>query len=294
MPSIISRAVRARLPLCAVLLLAGWGVSSCRAQLTQKTFDYQGTTRTWFEHVPASYDGSHAVPLVVALHGISGTGDQFAPTSEWIPKADAAGFIVVFPNGGLTVGTSFGWNAFVYNGAAPDDAGFLLRLIKHVQKEYRIDPARLYMTGFSNGGGMSSTFAELHAGLLAGIAPVSGGWRASFGIPKPAVPPDAPIPVWIWRGAAENFQNGSLTLAQQDADQVRFWAKTDGDDSPPQEYSQGLYTTSVYRTGQAEVRYTLIAGAEHAYQPGTSEKIWDNFFALFSRQGDAIVYQPKK
>ena len=294
MPSSRIQRVTQRLALLGGLFLTGIGVRSLRAQLNEKNTVYAGTTRTWYEHVPASYDGSRPVPLVLALHGINGSGDQFAPASEWMTVADSAGFIVVFPTGGLTVGTNFGWNAFVYDGKAPDDAGFLLALIQGLQKTYRIDATRIYMTGFSNGGGMASTFAELHASILAGIAPVSGGWRASFGMADPVVTPDAPIPVWIRRGASENFQNGSLTLAGQDHHQTHFWADFDGDKSPPQVYRQPPYTTTIYRGGQAEVRYTLIDGADHAYQPGTAEKLWYGFFCLFSRQGTAIVYHPLK
>jgi poly(3-hydroxybutyrate) depolymerase len=144
--------------------------------------------------------------------------------------------------------------------------------------------------GFSNGGGMTSTFALLHASLLAGIAPVSGGWDPGPAIPKP----DAPLPVWIWRGTAETLSKGVEGLADMDLSQTLFWTGVDGDQAPPQHYDQPPYTTSIYRGGQAEVRSTRIDGAGHDYHPGTSEKIWNGFFALFSRQGKAIVYHPPK
>ena len=84
----------ARVMLVTVALLAAAMPAS--AQLTQRTLQYQGSTRTWFEHLPTGYDGSHPVALVVALHGYSDSGDQFAVTTGWAPVADAGGFIVVF------------------------------------------------------------------------------------------------------------------------------------------------------------------------------------------------------
>jgi polyhydroxybutyrate depolymerase len=282
------------LPWVAALFLAILGATAARAQLTTKTLVYQDVTRTWFEHIPLSYNGSHAVPLVLVLHGFNSSGDQFAGQSEWIPKADAAGFIAVFPNGGIPVDKSFAWHAFAKPGEAPDDAGFLLVLIEKLKKDYPIDPSRVYMTGFSNGGGMASAFAHLHAHLLAGIAPVSGGWHEDPGAVAPSSPPDAPMPVWVWRGTAEKLDQSISALMQMDQEQIQFWVTADGDKSTPQAYHQGPYTTYIYRGGKAEVRNTIIDGAEHAYQPGISEKIWDGFFSVFSRQGTAIVYHPPK
>lgn len=270
--------------ICLVLATLG-AQSGCGQALSPRTLVWQGSTRTWYEHVPASYNGATAVPLVIVLHGNSGRGDSFAPGSEWMPQADASGFIAVFPNGGVPVGTDFGWNAFVYDGSAPDDAGFLAAMIARIQTEYKIDPARVYMVGFSNGGGMTSTFAGLHASTLAAIAPVSGGWLTSFGIPTSAMHPDAPLPVWIWRGAAENFPNGSLTLAQQDAQQLQYWIAFDHDTAAPVTMKKGADTDHLYTGGAADVRFTSIAGADHAYQPGTTARLWKEFFSTRIRGG---------
>lgn len=283
-----------RLASIICLVSATLGVVSSQGQtLTAQTLDWKGTTRTWYEHVPASYNGAKAVPLVIVLHGNSGRGDSFAPQSEWMPQADASGFIAVFPNGGIPVGGDFGWNAFVFDGSTPDDAGFLAAMIARIQTEYKIDPARVYMVGFSNGGGMTSTFAGLHASTLAAIAPVSGGWLTSFGIPTSAMHPDSPLPVWIWRGAAENFSNGSLPLAQQDAQQLQYWIGFDGDTAAPVTTTKGADTDHLYAGGPADVRFTSIAGADHAYQPGTTARLWQEFFSTRIRGGPLPPVPPE-
>jgi poly(3-hydroxybutyrate) depolymerase len=280
--------------LLSAMLAAAAGALPASAQLVAKTLVYQGATRTWFQHVPESYNGTQHLPLVIALHGFNSSGDQFGPVSEWIPKADAAGFMVVFPNGGNPVDKSWGWHAFAFHGEAPDDAGFLLTLIDELKKDYPIDPARIYMTGFSNGGGMASTFALLHADVLAGLVPVSGGWRENVGTPALPIEPPAAIPVWVWRGTAEKLDASPADLAKMDLLQTQFWAAWDGAKDAPQIYNQPPYTTSIYRGGRAEVRYTSILGAQHDYQPGTAAKTWDGFFAVFSRSGKSIVYHRPK
>ena len=261
----------------AVVFLAA--VLPARAQLTRRTLVYQGVTRTWFEHLPAGYDGSRPVALVVTLHGYDDTGDQFAATTGWAAVADAGGFIVAFPNGGLAVADACGWNNFVYDGSAPDDVGFLLALIDELEMDYRIDPGRIFMNGFSNGAGMTNNFAGIHGPVLAGLGLVSGGWLTGFGVPLGDMQPGGPLPVWVWGSIpGDNFQNGSETMAQEEQDQLQWWVGYDGDGTTP-----APTTTAVYPGGGAEVRYTEYASVDHAFQPGTAQRLWTDFFSSLTK-----------
>ncbi len=271
-----------RVMLAAIALLAV--VSPASAQLTQRTLQYQGSTRTWFEHLPAGYDGSHPVPLVVALHGYNNSGDQFAAATGWEPVADAGGFIVVFPDGGLTVDDNFGWNNFVFDGSAPDDAGFLLALINQLEGDYRVDSNRVFMNGFSNGAGMTNNFAGIHGSVLAGIGVVSGGWLTGFGVPVSNMQPGGPLPVWVWgNNDGDNFQNGTETMEQEEQDQLQWWIGYDGNGLTPTTTIDAPCTTRVYPGGGAEVRYTEYLSGQHAFQPGTAQRIWSDFFSSLSK-----------
>lgn len=57
-----------------------------------------GVQREVVLHVPDSVDGSSDVPVVFMLHGTSGSGHKFYNISGWVEKADAEGFIAVFPS----------------------------------------------------------------------------------------------------------------------------------------------------------------------------------------------------
>lgn len=268
--------------LAVVALLAA--ATPARAQLTRRTLPYQGSTRTWFEHLPAGYDGSRPVALVVALHGFNNSGDQFAATTGWETVADAGGFIVVFPNGGLIVDGNFGWNNFVFDGGAPDDVGFLLTLINQLEADYRVDPNRVFMNGFSNGSGITSNFAGVHGSVLAGIGLVSGGWLTGFGVPLSNMQPGGPLPVWVWgNNPGDDFQNGSETMAQQEQDQLQWWIGYDGNGTTPATAVASPYTTRIYPGGQAEVRYTEYLSGGHAFQPGTAQMLWTDFFSGLSK-----------
>ncbi len=258
------------------------------AQLTQKSISYEGGTRTWEEHVPASYYGSKAVPLVIVLHGAYDSGSDFADRSGWPPVADANGFIAIFPDGEGTNG-SLVWHSWTFDGSKPDDIGFLQQVIAQVEATYRIDTSRVYMTGFSNGGGMTSFFAAAHADVLAAICPVSAGWITTTGVSDSRLTPDAPLPAWVWRGALDTTDGGATPIATQDEQQTAFWARLDGDSPPPRATTTlGTETTSVFSGGTTEVRYTSVSDLAHDVAPNCAARVWTEFFSRFSRHGTTI------
>ncbi len=182
------------------------------------SMEFGGQERHWLVRVPASYDGLRAVPLVVRLHA---AGGHFNSTEEhgWFDVSDAAGFIVVLPNGSLPSGTGGGlkWNIYSWT-EGPDDVGFLVAVIERVRQQLRVDARRIYMTGHSNGASMTNTFAFAHADLLAAIAPAQGAWITALGLDPLAVAPQpaVPLPVWIWRGETENELVGAQPRNVQD------------------------------------------------------------------------------
>ena len=68
------------------------GLREVREQLVE------GREFTWYEYVPASYDGSVPVPLVVQLHGGGNDGLRWANMTIWHLLAEREGFLVVYPN----------------------------------------------------------------------------------------------------------------------------------------------------------------------------------------------------
>ncbi len=93
-------------------------------------------------YVPASYDPSRPVPLVLMLHGAGQSAEiGIAP---FLPLADAAGIVLVAPDsrGGT-------WD-FLY-GPYGADVQFIDRALAHVFERCAIDPARVVIEGFSDG-----------------------------------------------------------------------------------------------------------------------------------------------
>jgi polyhydroxybutyrate depolymerase len=149
--------------------------------VSHRTLTVDGRDRTYRLYVPAELrDG--AVPLFVALHGGTGSGDQFAGTDRIEGWAEANSFIVAHPDGvmqggdgGLPGGV---WNGGVCCGDAArddvDDVAFVAALIDRIARDHQIDPRRTYAVGHSNGGIMSYRLACELADRIAGIGVVAG------------------------------------------------------------------------------------------------------------------------
>jgi len=145
------------------------------------SFVYDGITREYLVHVPKSYRAGRPTPMLLALHGGGGSADYQADDSKYrlISKSDQAGFIAVFPNGysRLPGGILATWNAGTCCGPAQknniDDVGFIRDVIRRVERQAAIDPARVFATGMSNGAMMSWRLA-CEAPEIRAIAPVEG------------------------------------------------------------------------------------------------------------------------
>src|SRR5215468_7212924 len=92
-----------------------------------------GLTRTYLVHVPPSYTGASAVPLVVDIHGWTSTAEQQRALSGFLTLSDARGFIVVYPQG---VGNA--WNGGVCCTNTPTDVEFIRAMVANMHVEANI------------------------------------------------------------------------------------------------------------------------------------------------------------
>jgi polyhydroxybutyrate depolymerase len=166
-------------------------------------------------HLPKGFSGR--APLVLLLHGSGGTGAQMLEASRLATAADAHGFIVAAPDAGIPSGKGFVWNipgVPSVTGKVPgpddaDDVAFLTGMIDWLAKNRCVDPARIYATGLSGGGRMSSWLGCVAADRFAAIAPVVGLRAGNPLASDPRVPdpatcsPSRPMPVIAFAGDAD-------------------------------------------------------------------------------------------
>jgi polyhydroxybutyrate depolymerase len=157
-----------------------------------------GIQRTMLIHLAPSY-GIQPQALVVNYHGYNFTAQHMARYSNMATEANQAGFILVFPEG---VDSPPSWNAGLGaqgpTGSA-DDVQFTRDMLKYLEKNYCIDVHRVYVTGFSLGGGMAYRIACTLSDQIAAVATVAGAFYHAPG----GCLPSRPVPVLEIHGQAD-------------------------------------------------------------------------------------------
>ena len=114
------------------------------------------------------------MPLVLAFHGHGGTAALFERYTRLWALADQHGFLIAYPQGVLGPDGQTGWDTFRRRDPDTDDVGFVNMLLTRLQDTFCVDPARIYATGFSNGGGFVSVLACDLSSRIAAFAPGLG------------------------------------------------------------------------------------------------------------------------
>jgi polyhydroxybutyrate depolymerase len=261
--------------------------------------------RSFELRLPASWDGSSPLPLVVAFHG--GGGNRQAAARVTCMGGDtgdpgclaavalAAGYAVLSPDGLGTrpVRNVRTWNAGggagrwqCVSGAAcksgADDLRYLDELFDEVARILPVDPARVHATGLSNGGAMSHRVACERPGRFASVAPVGGANQ--FAVAGGACPGGVDVlhihgtedPCW-------RFEESADACAQQDGgwkvgvpESTAAWAARNGCQATPVEEllpdadpDDGTRTTRLRYTGCADdVELLRIEGGGHTWPRG--------------------------
>lgn len=170
-----------------------------------------GEERCYLLHAPENLPSDAPVPLVITLHGFSMNGEQMQATSQWDRVADREGFLTAYPDG---AGLPPRWNSGPISLIEVDDVQFMRDLVDDVAALWNVDRARVYLTGFSNGGGMTILAACEAADLMAALGLVEvGGIHAAT---EDACAPARPLPLIELAGPvpAGAVSGGTLTTAQ--------------------------------------------------------------------------------
>lgn len=234
------------------------------------TITSSGVSRIVYAHVPTGYDPTRPTALVLNFHGFTSDALQESALSLMNDKADAAGFIVLYPVG---TGAPLSWNAGACCGTAAstgvDDIQFVRDILQAASDKLCVDHARVYATGMSNGGFLSHRIGCELADQFAAIAPVAG----VLGVPT--CTPSRPMPVMHFHGTQDPLvpYDGSASLGFPSvASTFAGWAQRDhcvGD--PVETYRNGDASCSTYQQcdGGADVTLCTIDGGGHTWPGGT-------------------------
>lgn len=122
--------------------------------------------------VPSTFSSVPA-PVVLGWHGLGGDGAQQAAYTGYEQLAEEQGFVVAHPTGIAEDGTPASWQLAAGAGAR-DDLAFADALIDELVAKWCADPARVYSTGFSNGGYFTARLVCERADRIAAAVSVAG------------------------------------------------------------------------------------------------------------------------
>lgn len=260
---------------------AATGLSSCslphESGVSSERLVSGRRQRAYRLFVPPGYDGRVRLPLVLDLHGSGGTSADQARNSGFERLGASERFIVA------TLEAEGGrWNVPVQANRA-DDVAYVGDVIAHVGGRVCVDEVRVYATGFSGGGRMTSLLACQLGSRIAAIAPVSG-----LRFPGPCS--GRAIPVLTFHGLADpqNTYDGhaegrGAEWLESVPDALASWARHDSCnaqvilDDPPGPLSTMRYEGCADGT---EVRMIRIDGLGHTWakkEVDTTGVMWQFF-----------------
>ena len=159
---------------------AGAAGSPCRpdtdaAHIRCESLSFGGRERTYRLYVPAQ--PAPRAPLLLVLHPalFDGASMEAITAGGFDRHADEAGALIVYPDG-IDQHWNDGREGIATTAAREhiDDVGFLRALVASLSARYPVDPERVFVAGFSNGGMMTLRLAceatDVFRGFVAAAA----------------------------------------------------------------------------------------------------------------------------
>ncbi len=224
-----------------------------------------GRKRSYVVYVPPTVDSAEPNPVVLAFHGAGTNARTMERFCNLNAKADADGFIVVYPQGSGQLHWFLTFNGGNCCGYAHenqiDDVDYTAALLDDLATITPVDERRIYVTGMSNGAVMAYLLAANLADRIAAIAPVAGPMGT------PTCEPSRPVPICHFHGTSDEFAQfeggvGPKSVSKADFFSVSYtintWVKANNAAPTP---NIELLPPTV-RDG------TTITQLTHAAQPG--------------------------
>jgi poly(hydroxyalkanoate) depolymerase family esterase len=154
-----------------------------------------------FAHLPPKVSGE--IPLVVVLHGCTQTAAGYDQGAGWSTLANRYGFALLFPEQQRANNPNgcFNWFQTGDIERGHGEALSIRQMIANMVADHAIDARRVFVTGLSAGGAMTSVMLATYPDVFAGGAIIAG------------------LPY----GAAVNVQQAFASMAQSPPRSARAW-----------------------------------------------------------------------
>ncbi|WP_087117890.1 alpha/beta hydrolase family esterase [Corynebacterium urinipleomorphum] len=137
-----------------------------------RTVTVDGVERSYQCSVPANAGGGDPLPVILAIHGKGDNGLDFLIGTN----LGSANAIVAAPTG-----QGLAWSPAPYAvTTVEEDTALIHAILDDIAVTYPLDPDRIYLAGFANGGGLVTVLAVNEPERYAGVATVAGAIRTDL------------------------------------------------------------------------------------------------------------------
>jgi polyhydroxybutyrate depolymerase len=238
-----------------------------------------GLDRSYRLYKPAGLPAS--APLVIVMHGVSGSAAQVERDYKWDGLADSGKFVVAYPDGLDRAWNVDGETCCGRSGRdGVDDVGFIRAAVADVAKNLGIDSAKVYATGMSNGGIMSYTLA-CTTDIFAAIGPVAGTQLNPCRTPHP-------LSIMHIHGTADRVvpygggQGFSVINGPSVSNVNAFWRNVDHCGAPSATTDGRLTKSSAGCADDRGVVLITVDQGGHEWPEFATQQLWE-FFAAHPR-----------
>jgi poly(hydroxyalkanoate) depolymerase family esterase len=129
-----------------------------------------------FSYQPSDQRARQKIPLVVVLHGCTQNAAGYDVGAGWSTLAERYGFALLMPEQKASNNGNGCFNWFNPEDIVRDsgEAGSIRQMIARMARELSIDTDRIFVTGLSAGGAMTSVMLATYPELFAGGAIIAG------------------------------------------------------------------------------------------------------------------------
>ncbi|HEV7601920.1 MAG TPA: PHB depolymerase family esterase [Bradyrhizobium sp.] len=129
-----------------------------------------------FSYQPSDQRARQKIPLVVVLHGCTQNAAGYDTGAGWSTLAERYGFALLMPEQKASNNGNGCFNWFNPEDIVRDsgEAGSIRQMIGRMARELSIDTDRIFVTGLSAGGAMTSVMLATYPELFAGGAVIAG------------------------------------------------------------------------------------------------------------------------
>lgn len=246
-----------------------------------------GLDREYRVYIPAAV--SNPAPLILNLHGRSGSAEFQERYSGFVPVADREGFILISPEG---TGGMRAWSAGATAPSTVDDVAFLSALVDQSGADLCLDTSRIFVVGMSNGAFMAS-LAACRIVQISAVAMVAG-----VDTPTACVHAAPALAIHGTEDKLVPYSGGKVRGVWQYAGAVSAisaWASVNGCDAAP---SNDIFSDHIariqFKDCRARTELLTIDGGGHtwpgaqpypdlgptSYELNGAEEIWRFFASL--------------